>query len=79
MIIMKCPECGREFYVNPSVLRQKKTRCPYCHKFHYVEDYARTDRHGLGMMTKEQRQSYTKTVAEFVTYINEKVIKNESK
>ena len=73
MIIMKCPECGGEFYVNPPVLRQKKTRCPYCKKFHPVEDYARTDRHGLVMMTKEQRQAYTKAVVGFVNYINEKV------
>ena len=70
MITLKCPNCGEEFYVNPPVLRQKRTKCPSCNKMQLVEDYPRTGRHDGIFMTKEERQEYAKAVNGVVNGIN---------
>ena len=70
MIIMKCPNCGKEIYVNHPVLRQKRTKCPYCNKMQAVEDYPKTGKNGGIFYTKEERQEYAKAVNGVVNGIN---------
>ncbi len=69
----KCPNCNGIFYVNPPVLKQKKTRCPYCHKLQAVEDYARTGFHDDIFRTKEEREAYSKAINTFIMRVNEKL------
>lgn len=70
MITLKCPNCTKEFYINPPVLRQKRTRCPYCNKMQLVEDYPRTGVHDGIFMTKEERAEYRKEVNGVINGIN---------
>ena len=70
MITLKCPNCTKEFYVNPPVLHQKRTRCPSCNKMQLIEDYPRTGVHDGIFMTKEERAEYRKEVNGVINGIN---------
>ena len=66
----RCPVCRGEFYVNPSIFKQKKTRCLECNKMQDIEDYARTGYHDGIFRTKEEREEYRKSVNSVVNGIN---------
>lgn len=37
---VKCPRCGCWHYRRPQWMKHKRVRCPFCHKWFYLEDAA---------------------------------------
>ncbi len=71
MMEFKCTSCSKTFYVNPSVLKQKKTRCPYCNRLQEVEEYPRTGFHDGIFRTREERQRESEARQYFMKIANQ--------